>query len=85
MLLWGKEGSKELASRSNTKFQKRQKELARAEKRKDKAAKKERRLSAKESNPDGGPPIEAIDPADLGLPEFSEEVAEEEEEETVAS
>ena len=73
-----------MASRSNTKFQKRQKELARAEKRKDKAAKKERRLSEKEVNP-GGPPIEAIDPADLGLPEMSEEVVEEEEAEAAVS
>ena len=68
-----------MASRSNTKFQKRQKELARAEKRKDKAAKKERRLAEKELNP-GGPPIEAIDPADLGLPELSEAEPEEEQE-----
>ena len=47
--------------------------------RKDKAAKKERRLAEKELNP-GGPPIEAIDPADLGLPELSEAEPEEEEE-----
>jgi hypothetical protein len=56
-----------LASRSNTKFQKRQKELARAEKRQDKAARAERRRMGKRVGL-GGPPVEAINPADLGLP-----------------
>ena len=66
-----------MASRSNTKFQKRQKELARAEKRQDKAARKERRKRQKKVGM-GGPPIEAIDPADLGLPSFEEEPGEQE-------
>ncbi len=61
-----------MASRSNTKFQKRQKELARAEKRQDKAARKERRKAEKRVGM-GGPPIEAIDPTDLGLPALEEE------------
>ena len=61
-----------MASRSNTKFQKRQKELARAEKRQDKAARKERRKLGKRVGL-GGPPIEAIDPVDLGLPALEEE------------
>ena len=56
-----------MASRSNTKFQKRQKEFARAEKRQEKAARKERRKAGKQTG-GGGPPIEAIDPVDLGLP-----------------
>ena len=62
------EGGFLLASRSNTKFQKRQKEFARAEKRQEKAARKERRKAGKQTG-GGGPPIEAMDPADLGLPE----------------
>ena len=57
-----------MASRSNTKFQKRQKEFARAEKRQEKAARKERRKAGKQTR-GGGPPIEAVDPTDLGLPE----------------
>ena len=57
-----------MASRSNSKFQKRQKERARAEKREDKAARKERRKLEKDDS-GGGPPIEAVDPADLGLPD----------------
>jgi hypothetical protein len=58
-----------LASRSSTTFQKRQKELARIEKRRDKAARREQRKAEK---PDGGggPPIEPLDPADVGLPEL---------------
>ena len=56
-----------MASRSNTNFQKRQKELARAEKRQDIAARAERRRMGKKVGL-GGPPIEAINPADLGLP-----------------
>jgi hypothetical protein len=66
-----------LASRSNTKFQKRQKELARANKRRDKDEKKQQRRSEK-VNDGTGPPIEAMDPTDLGLPPIEEETAEEE-------
>lgn len=57
-----------MASRSNTKFQKRLKELARAEKQRDKAARKERRKLEKEKT-GHGPPVEPLDPADVGLPE----------------
>ena len=70
-----------MASRSNTKFQKRQKELARANKRRDKDERKVQRRSEK-GNDGGGPPVEAMDPTDLGLPAFEEEVAAEESEKT---
>lgn len=74
-----------MASRSNTKFQKRQKELARASKRRDKDERKEMRRAEK-GNGGEGPPIEAIDPTDLGLPPLEEETEEKKEEaaETVA-
>lgn len=67
-----------MASRSNTRFQKRLKELARAAKRREKAEKKALRKAQRVSTGEG-PPIEAIDPVDLGLPPL-----EEDEEETVA-
>ncbi len=67
-----------MASRSNTRFQKRLKELARAAKRREKEEKKARRKAAKPPG-GGGPPIEAIDPTDLGLPPLEEEEALEEE------
>jgi hypothetical protein len=51
-----------LASRSSTSFQKRQKELARAEKQRDKAAKRvQRKLEKKIEGPDDGEP----EPEDL--------------------
>ena len=55
-------------ARPSTSFQKRQRELAKREKRKHKEEKREHRreLSAES----GGAPIEALDPADLGLPEL---------------
>ncbi len=66
-----------MASRSNTRFQKRLKELARASKRRDKEEKKQQRKAEKVIDGDG-PPIEAIDPTDLGLPplEVEEEAVE---------
>lgn len=66
-----------MASRSNTTYQKRQKELARMEKRKDKAARRESRKQDK-GNGGAGPPVEAMAPEDLGLPPEEEEVVEEE-------
>ena len=55
-------------ARPSTSFQKRQRELAKREKRKHKDEKREhRKIQSAES---GGAPIEAIDPADLGLPEL---------------
>ena len=61
-----------MASRSNTRFQKRLKELARANKRREKEEKKQQRKAARVHD-GSGPPIEAIDPADLGLPPLEEE------------
>lgn len=53
-------------SRLSTSFQKRQRELAKREKRKHRDEKREdRKVQSAES---GGAPIEVIDPADLGLP-----------------
>lgn len=55
-------------ARPSTSFQKRQRELAKREKRRHKDEKREvRRMQSAES---GGAPIEAIDPADLGLPDL---------------
>ncbi len=64
-----------MASRSNTRFQKRLKELARASKRRDKEEKKAQRKAERVVTGDG-PPIEAIDPVDLGLPPLEDEEAE---------
>ena len=61
-----------MASRSSTTFQKRQRELKRLEKRRDKDERKEIRKKHKGNGGDG-PPIESIDPTDLGLPELEEE------------
>ncbi len=61
-----------MASRSNTRFQKRLKELARANKRRDKEEKKQQRKAMRSSD-GAGPPIEAMDPTDLGLPPVEEE------------
>ena len=61
-----------MASRSNTRFQKRLKELARANKRRDKEEKKLQRKAERVSD-GAGPPIEAIDPVDLGLPPLEDE------------
>lgn len=65
-----------MASRSNTRFQKRLKELARASKRRDKEEKKQQRKAEKMTG-GGGPPIEAIDPTDLGLPPLEDEASSE--------
>ena len=58
-----------MAGRSGSTFQKRQKELARIEKRRDKAARKEQRKVDKDEG-GGGPPVEPLDPADVGLPDL---------------
>lgn len=55
-------------ARPTTSFQKRKRELAKLEKRREKNAKRDQRREDKGSDI-GGPPIEAIDPNDLGLPE----------------
>lgn len=53
-----------MAGRGATSFQKRQKENARKEKQQEKLERKQQRKLEKS---EGGPPIEAIDPRDLGL------------------
>ena len=53
--------------RPSTSFQKRKREIAKLEKRREKEARKEERKLAK-TDDQNGPPIEMIDPADLGLP-----------------
>ena len=58
-------------ARPTTSFQKRKRELAKLEKRREKEAKKEERRESKDVTP-GGPPIEALNPNDLGLPEEDE-------------
>ena len=63
-----------MASRSNTRFQKRLKELARAAKRREKEEKRKLRKAMRVSD-GSGPPIEAIDPVDLGLPPLEEDTA----------
>lgn len=60
-----------MASRSKTTFQKRQKERARIDKRRDKAERREQRKTEKDTHGEG-PPIAPIDPADLGLPPLEE-------------
>jgi hypothetical protein len=58
-----------MAARSRTTFQKRQKELARQEKARDKAARRVQRKLEKAANPSvGGPPIEELDPLDAPPP-----------------
>ncbi len=61
-----------MASRSNTRFQKRLKELARAAKRREKDEKKAQRKAQKMTG-GGGPPVEPMDPEDLGLPPLEED------------
>lgn len=60
-----------MARRSSSTFQKRQRELAKLDRRRDKAERKQQRRAEAESD-GAGPPIEAIDPADVGLPELEE-------------
>lgn len=63
-----------MAGRSNTTFQKRQKELARQEKQREKAERRAQRKIEKETQGSGGAPIEPLDPeafpelTDLGEP-----------------
>jgi hypothetical protein len=59
-----------MASRSNTTFQKRQKELARQEKKREKAEKRAQRKLEKEPQTSSGPPIEPLDPE--AFPELTE-------------
>jgi hypothetical protein len=63
-----------LARRSSSTFQKRQRELAKIDKRRDKEERKQQRRAESESD-GSGPPIEPIDPADVGLPDLEQLVA----------
>jgi hypothetical protein len=56
-----------MATRSRTTFKKRQKELARMEKQRDKAAKRVQRKLTKTGEPGEGPPIEGEEPDLLDL------------------
>lgn len=56
-----------MAGRSSTTYQKRQKELARQDRQRSKAARREQRKLVKQDRPPGLPEIEAVDPEDLGL------------------
>lgn len=57
-------------ARPSVSYQKRRKEIARLEKRREKEAKREERKMEKDQGETSGPPIEVVDPADLGLPEL---------------
>ncbi len=59
-------------ARPSVSYQKRRKEIARLEKRREKEAKREERKMDKGQGEAGGPPIEIVDPADLGLPELED-------------
>ncbi|MBI1354347.1 MAG: hypothetical protein GC160_08370 [Acidobacteria bacterium] len=56
-------------ARPSVSYQKRRKEIARLEKRREKEARREERKMEKDAGT-GGPPIEVVDPADLGLPDL---------------
>ena len=56
-------------ARPSTSFQKRQRELAKLEARREKQARREQRKK-ENSETSGGPPVEEIDPADVGLPDL---------------
>lgn len=56
--------------RPSVSFQKRQREYAKREKRKEKEARREARKRQSHRSRSDGPPIEMVDPADLGLPQL---------------
>ena len=57
-------------ARPGVTFLKRKKERDRKEKRQAKMEKREERKSMKPETAESGPPIELLDPADVGLPEL---------------
>ncbi len=63
------QGGNRLA-RPGVTFLKRKKERDRREKRQAKAERREERKAQKAQNEESGPPIEILDPADVGLPEL---------------
>lgn len=56
--------------RPSVSFQKRKREIEKREKRRDKEAKREARKRHKSAAQSDGPPVEILDPADLGLPQL---------------
>jgi len=57
-------------ARPGVSFQKRKKEIARKERRQAKAERREERKSRKADSEETGPPVELLDPADVGLPQL---------------
>jgi hypothetical protein len=57
-------------ARPGTTFLKRKKELARKDRRQAKAERREERKHRKAQSGENGPPVEILDPADVGLPEL---------------
>ena len=64
-------------ARPSVSYQKRRKEIARLEKRREKEARREERKMDKDQGDTSGPPIEIVDPADLGLPDLEALTSEE--------
>lgn len=56
--------------RPSVSFQKRRREIEKREKRRDKEAKREARKRHKATSDSDGPPVEVLDPADVGLPQL---------------
>lgn len=57
-------------ARPSTTFQKRQREVAKRQKRREKLERREIRARTKDHSPSSGAPIETLDPADVGLPDL---------------
>ncbi len=57
-------------ARPSTTFQKRQREVAKRQRRREKLERREIRAKEKDQSTESGAPIETIDPADVGLPQL---------------
>ena len=57
-------------ARPSTTFQKRQREAAKRQRRREKLERRETRAQNKDQSSSDGPPIEVLDPADVGLPQL---------------
>ncbi len=57
-------------ARPSTTFQKRQREVAKRQRRREKLERRETRAVDKDRSGPGGAPIEVLDPADVGLPQL---------------